>query len=181
MQGDAGQGAAKAELIPGGPPRIAGAERKRERERGTTLQSHDCPEVRRAPGSWRHSLAPAAPCPSFPAGEVPVALPPRDEARKIRDRARAQGGARSLLCPRPVVSAHLLGEGPPSTVMVVLAPTAAPQSGPPGTIRTVRASALTLLDHNQGHAQTRATARGRGGVGRTARGSWGSICGVVPG
>ena len=52
-----------------------------KRERGTTLQSRDCPEVRRAPGSWRPSQAPAAPCPSFPAGEEPVALPPREWAR----------------------------------------------------------------------------------------------------
>ena len=49
-------------------------QRERLRERGTTLQSHDRPEVRRAPGSWRPSQAPAAPYPSCQAGERTVAL-----------------------------------------------------------------------------------------------------------
>ena len=59
--------------VEGGEEDGEGAER--ERERGTTLQSHDCPEVRRAPSSWRPNQAPAAPCPSFPVGGVPVAPP----------------------------------------------------------------------------------------------------------
>ena len=77
------------------------APKERERERGTTLQSHDCPEVRRAPGSWRPSLAPAAPYPSCQAGEGPVAHPPRGRARTKSGMKRTRGGAPSpsLIAP----------------------------------------------------------------------------------
>ena len=136
------------------------SEGERERERGTTFQSHDCPEVRRALGSWRPSQAPAGPCPCFPAREVPVTLPPPGRGTKKSgvDPERREGPPALCLASGRRPLAAPLGEGPPSTVMMALAPMAAPQSGPPGTTRTVRASALTFLDNDQGQTHPRVTA-----------------------
>ena len=101
----------------GGRERERDTERKRERERGTTLQSHDCPEVRRSPGSWLPSQAPAAPCPSFPAGEVPVALPPGNGHEQIGDRAQTLGPPTApCLTPgrRPLPTSWAADHPPPS-------------------------------------------------------------------
>ena len=116
--------------------------REGPRFRATTVRKFAAP---RAAGGLVRLQLPHAP--RSQQGKCLSPSPSGNEHEQIRDKTRALGGAP---CPLPyswlAVPALLPGEGPSPNVPVVLAPTAAPQSGPPGTTRNARASALTFLD-----------------------------------